>query len=55
MNAEIAQRIRDLPETCAMRDGRKWKRIPLIALTDRGRREEAFDGLDVDFAPDVTE
>ncbi len=55
MNAEIAQRIRDLPETCAMRDGRKWKRIPLIVLTDRGRREEAFDGLDVNFVPDVTE
>jgi hypothetical protein len=54
MNAEIALRIRNLPETCAMRDGRKWKRIPLIVLTDWGRREEAFDGLDVNFVVDVT-
>jgi hypothetical protein len=55
MNAEIAQKIRELPESCAMRDGRKWKRIPLIVLLDRGRREEAYDGLDVEFVIDVTE
>jgi Domain of unknown function (DUF4263) len=55
LNADIAQRIRDLPETCAMRDGRKWKRIPQIVLTDHGRREEAYDSLDVEFVVDVTE
>jgi hypothetical protein len=54
-NADIAQRIRSLPETCAMRDGRKWKRIPQIVLTDRGIREQAYDGLDVEFVIDVTE
>jgi hypothetical protein len=53
-NAEISQKIRDLPEDCAMRDGRKWKRIPQIVLTDRGQREAAFDGLDVEFVMDVT-
>ena len=55
LNADIVQRIRNLPENCAMRDGRKWKRIPLIILTERGRREEAYDGLDVEFVADVTE
>ena len=54
MNAEIAQKIRNLPETCAMRDGRKWNRIPQIVLTD-GRRLAEYDGLDVDFVVDVTE
>jgi hypothetical protein len=54
-NAEIAERIRDLPETCAMRDGRKWKRIPQIVLTRHGHRHEAYDGLDVEFVTDVTE
>jgi hypothetical protein len=54
LNAEIAQRIRDLPENCAMRDGRKWKRIPQIVLTD-GRRHGEYDGLDVEFVVDVTE
>jgi len=54
LNAEIAQKIRNLPETCAMRDGRKWKRIPQIVLTD-GRRQWEYDGLDVDFVVDVTE
>ena len=42
LNAEIAQKIRNLPETCAMRDGRKWKRIPQIVLTD-GRRQWEYD------------
>ena len=54
-NAVIAQRIRCLPETCAMRDGRKWKRIPQIVLTKHGRRYEAYDGLDIEFVIDVTE
>jgi hypothetical protein len=54
-NAEIAQTIRNLPENCAMRDGRKWKRIPQIVLTDGGLRETAYDGLDVEFVVDVTE
>lgn len=55
LNAEIALKIRDLPETCAMRDGRKWKRIPQVVLTDRGFREQAYDGLDVEFVMDVTD
>jgi hypothetical protein len=54
-NAEIARTIRTLPENCAMRDGRKWKRIPQIVSTDHGRREPAYDGLDVEFVTDVTE
>lgn len=54
-NAMIADKIRNLPETCAMRDGRKWKRIPQIVLTKHGRRFEAYDGLDVGFVIDVTE
>ena len=54
-NAVISEKIRNLPETCAMRDGRKWKRIPQIVLTDHGHRHEAYDGLDVEFVPDVTE
>jgi Domain of unknown function (DUF4263) len=55
LNAEIVRKIRALPETCAMRDGRKWKRIPQIVLTDNGRRHEAYDGLNVEFVEDVTE
>jgi len=55
LNAIIAEKIRNLPETCAMRDGRKWKRIPQIVLTKHGRRYEAYDGLDVRFVIDVTE
>jgi len=54
-NAIISERIRNLPETCAMRDGRKWKRIPQIILTKHGNRHEAYDGLDVEFVIDVTE
>jgi len=54
LNAEIARKIRDLPESCAMRDGRKWKRIPQIVLTD-GRRYGEYNGLDVEFVVDVTE
>lgn len=54
-NAIISQRIRSLPEACAMRDGRKWKRIPQIVLTKHGHRHEAYDGLDVEFVIDVTE
>lgn len=53
-NAAIAEKIRNLPENCAMRDGRKWKRIPQIVLTDSWYHE-AYDGLDVDFVIDVTE
>ena len=54
-NAIISERIRNLPETCAMRDGRKWKKIPQIVLTKHGHRHEAYDGLDVEFVIDVTE
>ena len=54
-NAALSERIRNLPETCAMRDGRKWKRIPQIVLAKYGRRHEAYDGLDVEFVLDVTE
>jgi hypothetical protein len=54
-NAIISDQIRHLPETCAMRDGRKWKRIPQIVLTQHGNRQEAYDGLDVEFVIDVTE
>jgi antiviral defense system Shedu protein SduA len=53
-NAEISARIRSLPETCAMRDGRKWKRIPHIVLTTSGHRHPAYEFLDVDFVIDVT-
>jgi hypothetical protein len=54
-NAIISERIRNLPEACAMRDGRKWKRIPQIVLTRYGHRHPAYDGLDVEFVLDVTE
>jgi len=54
-NAAISEAIRNLPETCAMRDGRKWKRIPQIVLTTSGHRHEAYDGLDVEFVMNVTE
>jgi hypothetical protein len=54
-NAILSKQIHDLPETCAMRDGRKWKRIPQIVLTRHGRRDEAYDGLDLEFVVDVTE
>ncbi len=54
-NADIARRIRELPESCAMRDGRKWKRIPIIVLTSAGRYNRAFDGVDVDFVVDSTD
>jgi hypothetical protein len=54
-NAIISKEVRNLPETCAMRDGRKWKRIPQIVLTKHGHRHEAYDGLDVEFVIDVTE
>jgi hypothetical protein len=54
LNADVAQSIRDLPESCAMRDGRKWKRIPIIVLTDRGYREPAYADVDVDFVVDDT-
>jgi hypothetical protein len=36
-----------------MRDGRKWKRIPIIVLTE-GYREPAYGGVDVDFVIDDT-
>jgi hypothetical protein len=54
-NAIISEKLRNLPETCAMRDGRKWKRIPHIVLTKHGRWWEAYDGLDVEYVIDVTE
>jgi len=54
-NAIISEQIRTLPESCAMRDGRKWKKIPQIVLTKSGHRHEAYDGLDVEFVVDVTE
>jgi Domain of unknown function (DUF4263) len=55
LNAGISEAIRSLPESCAMRDGRKWKAIPQIVLTNRGYMYGAYDGLDVEFVPDVTE
>jgi hypothetical protein len=55
LNAMISERIRNLPETCAMRDGRKWKRIPQIVLTKDGYRHRAYAGLDVEFVRDDTE
>jgi hypothetical protein len=54
-NTIISKAIRNLPENCAMRDGRKWKRIPQIVLTKHGHRHEAYDGLDVEFVIDMTE
>src|ERR1700722_66301 len=54
-NAQISDAIRNLPETCAMRDGRKWKAIPHIVLTEHGNWHEAYDGLNVEFVIDVTE
>jgi hypothetical protein len=38
-----------------MRDGRKWKRIPQIVLTNHGHRPEGYGGIDVEFVVDVTE
>jgi hypothetical protein len=38
-----------------MRDGRKWKRIPQIVLTDRGYRSLAYVDTEVDFVLDVTD
>jgi hypothetical protein len=55
MNCLVAQEIRSLPENCAMRDGRKWKRIPITVLTDGGYRDPAYAGVDVDFVLDLTE
>jgi hypothetical protein len=52
-NAAISKQIRNPPETCAMRDGRKWKRIPQIFLTEHGHRHEAYDGLDVEFVQNL--
>jgi hypothetical protein len=54
-NALLSKRIRNLPEACAMRDGRKWKSIPQIVLTKHGHRNEAYDGLEVEFVLDFTE
>ena len=30
----LASSFRDIPETCAMRDGRKWRSIPFIVISD---------------------
>jgi hypothetical protein len=56
-NAVISETIRNLPESCAVRDGRKWKRIPQIVLTGPASayRNQAYDGLEVEFVRDVTE
>jgi hypothetical protein len=32
---KFAEEFRKLPESCAMRDGRKWKSLPLIMIADR--------------------
>jgi hypothetical protein len=53
-NAFISNEIRNLPDSCAMRDGRKWKKIPQIVLTDSGFRHPAYAGLDLEFVWDVT-
>lgn len=56
LNAGIAEQIRRLPESCAMRDGRKWKRIPQIVLTKHGPMyRHLYMDLDVEFVRDVTE
>lgn len=36
---DVAESVRSLPEQCAMRDGRKWKTVPVIIFAN------AFDGL----------
>lgn len=33
----LAEDVRNLPESCAMRDGRKWKAIPFVILSSLGR------------------
>lgn len=35
----LAEDVSKLPDTCAMRDGRKWKSIPFIVLYSRGNFE----------------
>lgn len=30
----VVEDVRELPENCCMRDGRKWKRIPFVALSE---------------------
>jgi hypothetical protein len=30
----LAESFRDVPESCAMRDGRKWKSIPFVLISD---------------------
>lgn len=32
---KVADEFRNLPESCAMRDGRKWKSIPFIVISDQ--------------------
>src|SRR5581483_3451801 len=54
-NTAISTEIHNLPESCAMRDGRKWKKIPHIVLTTTGYRHAGYEGLHVEFVPDVTE
>jgi hypothetical protein len=34
---ELAKDVRNLPESCAMRDGRKWRAIPFIVLSSSPR------------------
>lgn len=45
--ARLAKDVRSLPESCAMRDGRKWKSIPFLILSMLGNYPEKVDGLDV--------
>jgi hypothetical protein len=53
-NAYLSQEIRHLPDACTMRDGRKWKSIPHIVLSESAFRHPAYRGLDVEFVLDVT-
>jgi hypothetical protein len=32
---KLAEDFRSLPESCAMRDGRKWKSIPFVVISDQ--------------------
>jgi len=58
---KLAQDVRALPESCAMRDGRKWKSIPFVILHNAASyeltpemREDTHAHLVAQRDPDVT-
>jgi Domain of unknown function (DUF4263) len=53
-NAYLSQAIRELPDAYTMRDGRKWKKIPHVVLSESAFRHPAYRGLDVHFVVDFT-